>query len=340
MRQLTFVEAGLVEWREVDEPGLTGADGAIVRPLAVARCDLDQPMALQGLFPGAFALGHEAAAEIVSVGDGVRRRKVGEWVVVPYQVSCGACPACRAGRFGGCETYRAAIGATFGFGSAGGGHGGAVADLLAVPAADHLLMRLPDGLDPVTACTLPDNVVDGYRTVGPYIGDFPGADVLVVGGKAPSIGLYAVAVAAALGLAVRYVDDDPLRCAAAERLGAGVELHRGSWPRSFKSALITVDNTGTEDGLATTLRSTGRYGVCTSVAIHFSPSTALPLLDMYTRGVTLHVSRSDSRRYLPAVLDLVGAGRLDPLAVPTTVVPWGDADRAWLEPATKLVLRR
>ena len=49
MRQLTFVEAGRVEWREAPEPRLTGADGAIVRPLAVARCDLDRPMALRGL---------------------------------------------------------------------------------------------------------------------------------------------------------------------------------------------------------------------------------------------------------------------------------------------------
>src|SRR5262245_53978818 len=227
MRQLTFVEADRVESHEVDEPGLTGADGAIVRPLAVARCDLDRPMAVRGPFPGPFALGHEAAAEIVSVGDGVRRRRVGERVAVPYQVSCGACPACSAGRFGGCETHRAAVGAAFGFGSAGGGHGGAMADLLAVPAADHLLMRLPDGLDPIAACTLPDNVVDGYRTVGPYVADYPGADVLVVGGAAPSVGLYAVAAAAALGLPVRYVDDDSERCAAAERLGAAVELPGG-----------------------------------------------------------------------------------------------------------------
>jgi alcohol dehydrogenase len=139
---------------------------------------------------------------------------------------------------------------------------------------------------------------------------------------------------------VRYVDDDPARCAAAEGLGASVEPRRGPWPKRFESAMITVDNTGTEEGLATTLRSTGRYGVCTSVAINFSPSTSVPLLEMYTRGVTLHVSRADSRRYLPAVLELAAAGALDPLAVGATVVPWLDADRAWLEPATKLVLRR
>jgi threonine dehydrogenase-like Zn-dependent dehydrogenase len=61
---------------------------------------------------------------------------------------------------------------------------------------------------------------------------------------------------------------------------------------------------------------------------------------MYTKGVTFHVSRADSRRYLPTVMDLVARGRVDPLAVPTTVVDWEQADRAWLEPAIKLVVER
>jgi hypothetical protein len=61
---------------------------------------------------------------------------------------------------------------------------------------------------------------------------------------------------------------------------------------------------------------------------------------MYTKGITFHVSRADSRRLLPEVLPLVEGGRFDPLSVPTAIVPWQDAPRAWLEPATKLVLIR
>jgi len=60
--------------------------------------------------------------------------------------------------------------------------------------------------------------------------------------------------------------------------------------------------------------------------------------EMYTRGITFHVSRADSRRLLPDVIGLVATGRLDPLAIPTTVVPWDEAPAAWLE--TKLVLAR
>jgi alcohol dehydrogenase len=66
----------------------------------------------------------------------------------------------------------------------------------------------------------------------------------------------------------------------------------------------------------------------------------IPLLEMYTRGVTFHVSRADARRFLPAVADLVADGRFQPLVVPTTIAPWEEAPRAWLEPAAKLVLAR
>jgi len=59
---------------------------------------------------------------------------------------------------------------------------------------------------------------------------------------------------------------------------------------------------------------------------------------MYTKGVTLHVSRADSRRFLPEVADLAASGIVDLAGVPTTVVPWDQADGAWLEPATKLVI--
>ena len=340
VRQLVYVEPGRVEWHDAPAPSLVPA-AAIVRPLAVARCDLDVPMAAFGLFPGPFAVGHEAVAEVVDVADDVTSWRPGDRVVVPFQVSCGACDQCSTGRFAGCRPVRASAGAAFGFGPAGGGHGGAVSDLLRVPAADHLLLAAPSGVPDEVACTLADNVVDGYRTVATHLADRPGADVLVVGGAAASIGLYAVAAAVGLGAgSVRYVDGDADRLAAAEALGAQVEAHEGPWPKRFPRAQVVVDNTGDPDGLVTSIRSTDDYGTCTSVVIHFEPTTAVPLLEMYTRGVQLHASRADSRRLLPEVLELVAAGRLPVGGVPRTVVDWADAAEAWLEPATKLVVRR
>ena len=72
MRQLTFVEPRTFEWREVDAPRIEASVQAVVRPLAVTRCDLDLYIAT-GLFPmeGPFAFGHEIAGEVVDIGDDV-----------------------------------------------------------------------------------------------------------------------------------------------------------------------------------------------------------------------------------------------------------------------------
>ena len=341
MRRLAYTGPGRVSWEEADDPPAPGPTAALVRPLAVARCDLDLPMAAAGLFPGPFAVGHELVAEVVDLGAEVRSHRIGDRVSVPFQVSCGACGSCRGGRFAACVTYRAPAGAAFGFGERGGGHGGAVGDLLPVPAADHLLLAAPAGLSASALCTIPDNVVDAYRAVGPPLLARPGADVLVVGGAGPSIGLYAVHLAVALGAGTTgYADHDDERCAAAEALGATVHRVAGEWPRRFDRAQIVVENSGTTEGLTCALRSTEDYGTCTIVAVNFAPAVPVPLLEMYTRGVTLVVSRADSRQHLPTVLGLAAEGTIDPLVVPTAVVDWADAAQAWLVPHTKLVLVR
>ena len=121
---------------------------------------------------------------------------------------------------------------------------------------------------------------------------------------------------------MRYVDTDADRCAAATALGAEVTHLDGAWPRRFDRAPIVVENTADVDGLACALRSTDDYGTCTSVAIHFAPTTPMPLLELYTKGITYHLSRADSRQFLPEVIALAASGALDPLAVPTTIVPW------------------
>ena len=165
--------------------------------------------------------------------------------------------------------------------------------------------------------------------------------MLIVAETPGSIALYAAAFAFALGAGeVRYIDRDPARADVAQRLGAHATVHAGPWPKRFEPAAITVDATGDIDGLHTVVRSTERYGHCTSIAVYFDPDTTLPLLEMYTRGITFHTSRADSRRFLPDVLDLLDTTNFDPLAIPTTVVDWNDAADAWLEPATKLVVRR
>ena len=51
--------------------------------------------------------------------------------------------------------------------------GGAVADRLVVPSADHLLHAAPEDVDPEVLCVLPDNALDAYRAVGPPLASRP-----------------------------------------------------------------------------------------------------------------------------------------------------------------------
>jgi threonine dehydrogenase-like Zn-dependent dehydrogenase len=214
-----------------------------------------------------------------------------------------------------------------------------------VPFADAMLVPLPDGLDPASVASVADNVPDGFRTVAGPLAAAPGADVLVVGGFARSVGLYAAGAAVALGAGrVVYADVDAGRRERAAALGAeGVEVPLGDegepdWPSRLGRFPVVVDASGDHGGLHAAIRSTAANGTCTSVAIYFEPVTPVPLLEMYTRGCTFHASRVHARAVIPAVLDLIAAGRLEPERVTSAVVAFDDAPDALADPPTKLIL--
>ncbi len=341
MRQLTFVKAGQpLEWREVAEPVLQGPGEAIVRPLAVASCDLDGAM-IHGYTPfaGPFAFGHEFVAEIVAVGEEVQGFQPGQRVIVPFQISCGTCERCRRGLTQSCTTVKA--GAMFGLAPLGGEWGGALSDLVRVPFAEAMLIAVPDGIASEVVASASDNLPDAWRTVGPYLEATPGIPVLVVGGGgAGSIGLYTVAIAKGLGASqVDYADTDPARLELAQSLGANCIQISDKVPPKFGSYPVTVDTSSMPQNLVSTLRSTEPGGVCTSAGIYFRP-VALPLLEMYTVGVTFKTSRVAARSTIPKVLELVTSGRLHPELITSHHATWDEAGEAMLSYTTKLVISR
>jgi threonine dehydrogenase-like Zn-dependent dehydrogenase len=337
MRQLTMTEDRRVEWQEAPDPLLREANDAIVRPLAVALCDLDYPIVSgKAPIPGPIALGHEFVAEVVHAGD-MTELEVGTRAVVPFQISCGECERCLRGQTGDCLTVPER--SMFGFGHFGGDWGGALSDLVRVPFADHMLVPIPDELAPAIVASVSDNVPDGWRTVAHPLERRPGADVLIVGGGAPSIGLYAVDAARAHGAGrVTYLDADEQRLRVAEQLGAHV--HEGPLPERLGSYPITVDAGATRESLLCALRSTEPGGDCTSVGIIYEAETPLPLLEMYTNGVSFHIGRAQARPAIPAILELVLEGRLHPEVVTSRVVDWEEAPEAVQAPERKLVIER
>jgi threonine dehydrogenase-like Zn-dependent dehydrogenase len=341
MRQLTFEEPGRYAWREAPDPQLTAPEQALVKPLLVACCDLDVGVARGVLpMPPGHAVGHEGVAEVIAVGDGVSTVSVGDRVVVPFQISCGSCRDCRRGATGSCGSLP--LMAMYGMAPlAGLDGGGFMSDLLLVPYADAMLIPLPDGVDPVAVASLSDNMPDGWRGVGPYREELAALDpadrrVLVVGRL--SIGLYAAALAHALGAQVDYLDTDQNRLAIAEKLG--VTPH--DQPKPDKSAdpyPVTVNTSGDPGVLAATLRATWPDGVCTDTGIYFQGPVEMPLLPMYTRGVRFVTGRVNARAAIPDVLDLLATAG-DLATVVERVVPWDEAPAAWPAMTGKTVFSR
>ncbi|MEE4301734.1 MAG: alcohol dehydrogenase catalytic domain-containing protein [Pseudomonadales bacterium] len=342
MEQLTWIEPGRLEWWDVPAPRLEHDGEALVRPLAVARCDLDLHIHRGGYrLPGPFAFGHEIAGEVVEIGDAVTAVRPSDRVVVPFQINCGRCTPCLRGWTNACSAVPPL--ASYGLGThPDGDWGGGFSDLLRVPFADAMLLTVPDAISLEAAAGLGDNVADGYRTVAPLIARFPDEPVLVVGGLAQSVGLYAVLAALAAGAPeVHYTDFDAGRVAIASAAGARAErLDYEAAHAHERTFLITVDASATPAGLAYALRSTAACGHCTGVSGGSGGSVPLPLPGMYLRGATFEVSRVHSRATLPDVVRCVCDAGLDPLAFAAPALDFREAPEAMAEPAPKLVFRR
>jgi alcohol dehydrogenase len=284
-------------------------------------------------------MGHEMVGEVVEVGEEISNVRRGDRVIVPFQLSCMTCAPCLRGHTNACMNVPS--GTAFGLGPHGGiDLGGALAELVRVPWADVMLIPLPEGMDPVAAAGIPDNVSDGYRCVAGPLVDRPGAPVLIVGGLAPSVGLYAVMAAKALGAErVVYVDDDESRLQSARALGAEVIDAKGQWDSLKLSERfpIVVDANVLDAGRNLALRSVEPCGVCTSVSGGATSRASLPLQSMYLKGIRYEVGRVHACATARPVLDLVASGSLDPVRIVNKVVPFSEAVDGMVLPVTKVV---
>jgi threonine dehydrogenase-like Zn-dependent dehydrogenase len=336
VRQLTFVEPGKLEWQEAPEPKLEADGEALVRPVAVATCDLDLGI-VRGVVPyqEPFPFGHECVAEVTEVGDAVTSVEPGALVSVPFQISCGECARCRRGQTGNCASVPRL--SMYGL-PLGPEYGGFLSDTVRVPYADAMLVGLPDGVAPGSVASLSDNIVDAWRTVGPQLEAEPGAAVLICGG-AGSIALYATEIATALGAErVDFVGGRPEHRELAQRLGA--TLVDEQFPDRLGPYPITVDASANEEGLACALRSTEPDGICTSIGIYFQPQQPLPMLEMFTKGINFYTGRPHARAAMPSALELVAAGRFHPELVTVETASWDDAADAVAGHGAKLVVSR
>ncbi len=97
-----------IEIVELDTPGF---NEVLVKIKAAGLCHSDLSV-IDGNRPRPLpmALGHEAAGEVIELGEGVKRLNVGDHVVFAFLPSCGDCSYCQTGRAALCEPGAAANG--------------------------------------------------------------------------------------------------------------------------------------------------------------------------------------------------------------------------------------
>jgi alcohol dehydrogenase len=174
--------------------------------------------------------------------------------------------------------------------------------------------------------------------VGPPLDAEPGATVLVCAG-AGSIAVYAAAMAVALGAErVDLAGGRPEERERAEKLGA--TLVDEAFPDRLGPYPVTVDASADQAGLACALRSTAPDGECTSIGIYFEPHTAVPLFQMYSKGITFRTGRVHARPAMDSVLELVRGGKFKPELVTGETADWADAPEAIAGHRSKLVITR
>jgi len=290
-----------------------------VRPLAATTCDLDHhviadktPFSRLGPFP----LGHECVGTVVEAGPLCTEVAVGDIVGVAWHIACGTCAQCALGHPARCLRHGDA---QYGL-PVNGSWGGTFSELIRVPYADHNLAPLPAGINPIHLASIGDNFALGWETVMPTISGITDPQVAVFGGTG-SIGLYCVDVAIHCGGArTVYFDDDPTRMAVAEQLGAEVIDINGKAPGDFH---LAVDASADPDRLRKALVSVIPEGHVNSVGIYFE-DVALPLLQLYVRGVHFHNGKGHARPSMTPTLDAVAAGVLHPELVTSGIYGWDE----------------
>ncbi len=175
MKALCWHGKGDVRVDTVDFPQIINQTDAIVKITATAICGSDLHL-YDGYMPTmerGDILGHEPMGEVVEVGSGVHNLKVGDRVVVPFVIACGACYFCQKSMFSLCdntnpnaEVAQLAMGHSpaglFGFSHMLGGYAGGQAEYLRVPFADVGPIKIESDLSDEQVLFLSDIFPTGY----------------------------------------------------------------------------------------------------------------------------------------------------------------------------------
>lgn len=332
MRAVVYAGQGAVEVRDVPEPVIAAPDDVIVRVAASAICGSDLHILagrIPGMVPGGI-LGHEFVGEIIAVGSGVERWRIGDRVLASFTIPCGACWYCHRQEFSRCEDQW-----VFGYGSLFGDVSGSQAEAVRVPRADRCLRAVPSALTTEQSLLVGD-VVSSAVEAATRAALGTGDTVAVIG--CGPVGLMTVQVlASAHPGRVFALDSNPGRLQRSEAFGATpvdvTAVHAPSFIQDHtdgRGADVVVECVGRASALLTALDAVRPGGRVVVVGVHTDQELALPLNLTFIRGIDLmFCGTANVVEHWDRAVDLIEAGAIDPTAVISHRLPLDSAAQGY-----------
>lgn len=304
-------------------------------------------------------LGHENVGRVIEVGKAVRRIKVGDWVCLPFNISCGYCKNCESGQTSACLTLNPGhAGAAYGFAGMGPFEGGQ-AELLRVPYGEFNCLKLPeDAQEKLTDYVmLADIFPTGYHATE-LAGVQPGESVAIFG--AGPVGLMAAYAATLRGAGkVMIVDRLKDRLALAEEIGAiGIDDSEAS---PVEQILELTDGEGADRGcecvgyhahdprgkehnnmtmnsLIKSVRPTGAIGVVgifapadpkSADALAKKGQAAMDWGEFWTKGLRMGTGQANVKSYNRRLCNLIETGKAKPSFIVSHELSLSEAPEAY-----------
>jgi len=325
MRAVTFQAPGEVRIEHKPEPELVAPDDAIVAVEATGICGSDLHI-FHGRVPiePGFTIGHEYVGTVLAAGDQVTRVREGDRVLGCFLTACGTCFFCLRGAYHKCDFSR-----VFGHGSGLGSLEGAQAERLLVPRANLTLRPVPEGMGAETALFAGDVAGTAYHAVtSTRLAPGELAGVLGLG----PVGLMAVQVAKASGAAAVYaVDSVRERLAVAESFGAtAIHLTEQDVREEIKRATggrgldVVIDAVGHPSALDTAIRLARKAGRVSATGV-YAERCEVHMGLVWIKSLTIESGQANVIAHVDPVLELLGAGVLDPSPLVTHHMPLDEA---------------
>ncbi|WP_232676855.1 zinc-dependent alcohol dehydrogenase family protein [Nocardioides sp. R-C-SC26] len=318
MRATMIHAPGDIRFEEVPDPRIEAPTDAIVKVVAGCICgsDLWPYRGENDVTPG--TIGHECVGIVEEIGSEVSQFTVGDFVVVPFDHCDNTCAHCRAGVQSACVNL----------GMTTSGQG----EYARVTQADGSLVKTdgtPEASMIPSLLALSDVMPTGWHAA--VSADVrPGGSVVVVGDGA--VGLCGVLAASAMGAeTIIAMSRHESRQQIARSFGAThIVAERGREGAAAVKEITggvgadaVLECVGTDDAMGTAF-AVARPGSMVGF-VGVPHGVELPVRRMFQKNVGLRGGMAPVRRYLPELLDLVTAGRIDPGQVFDLTLPMSEA---------------